>query len=103
LPFTPTASGGVLWLFPIELAEDEDLSRLIGACEFLDWIEKLPEGRTKEEKDQDYYAELERRGLTELDVDTITHGNWRIITKDNEEHKIHWPKFDRAGFITWRW
>ena len=94
---TPWAEG------KIEPIDREHHARLVIATEFLDWLEEQPDAPTDEEDEAIYDQELERRGITEEDVESISRGPWTIIPKDGEEQRIHWPMFDRDGFITWRW
>ena len=85
-----------------EAADESQLRPMIEVCELSEEIESWPDLASNED-DVRWQAALDKRGITEADLDRHSSGLWVIETQDGMRHEIFLPVFDRKGFVTWRW
>ena len=84
-------------------ADSRRLQAMIAVCELQDEVERWPDTISDEADEARWRASLERRGLTEEDLEEHAGGDWVIQKKDGTRHEIVPPLFDAQGFITWLW
>ena len=86
-----------------EAADQHALRSMIQVCALRDDCESWPDLASREDDDARWQAALERRGITQADLDRHSSGTWTIETPDGNQHEIFLPFFDEDGFVTWRW
>ncbi len=87
----------------LEAVDVNHLRSMIEVCEFSAEVESWPHLVSVEEDDERWRAALDRRGITQFDLEQYSDGPWLIEMQDGTQQEIFLPLFDHKGFVTWRW